>query len=151
VTAEAAAVQQSLDSTEKALGARHETIRATLDERTRELNSMLAARSTELARLIDEKAQPTIDGFANPGREAAEKIGAAALQGAAQLRSENSNLIAAIASRTEEAARTLSNSEQSLKDTVTSLVDALDQSNGGIQKLVTDAAASLGAVEENLG
>ena len=150
VTAEAAAVQQSLDATEKALGARHETIRATLDDRTRELNSMLAARSTELARLIDEKAQPALDSFADLGREAAEKIGAAALQGAAQLRSENSNLVAAITARTEETARALSSTEQSLKDTVTGLIGALDQSNTGIQKLVEDAASNLGAVDQNL-
>ena len=74
VAEQASSLQQSLTDVEKALEARGNTIRTTLDDSTRELNSMLAGRSAELSRIIDEQARPVIDQYAATGKEAADRI-----------------------------------------------------------------------------
>ncbi len=111
---------------------------------------MLAARSAELNRLIEEKAQPAAESLRTLGQTAAEDIRSAAEQGAALMRGENAALVDAISSRTQEATRALGDSEQSLRATALSLIDALGQSNAGLRQLVADAAANLGAIDETL-
>lgn len=93
VRSQADTIAQSLSQVEAALGARGDSIRSTLDERTRELNSMLASRSAELSRLIEEKARPVVDQYANIGQEAAERITSAAREGVEILAASNAEIV----------------------------------------------------------
>jgi hypothetical protein len=158
---QASVLNQSLSEVEKALEARGNTIRSTLDDSTRELNSMLAGRSAELTRLIEEKARPIIDQYAATGREAAERISDVAGQAAERLRAENATLIDsltartgetvdAISSRAEETAKAMKMVENRLQSTAMGLIDQLAASNSSIAGVIEQASANLGAMDEQL-
>jgi ElaB/YqjD/DUF883 family membrane-anchored ribosome-binding protein len=161
VAEQASSLQRSLTDVEKALEARGNTIRTTLDDSTRELNSMLAGRSAELSRLIDEKARPVIDQYAATGKEAADRISEVARESAERLRAENATLLEsltartgetlnAISNRAEETAKAMKMVENRLQSTALGLIDQLAASNSSIAGVIEQASANLGAMDEQL-
>lgn len=161
IATHAKSIQQSLTEAEKALDARGQSIRSTLDESTRELNSMLAGRSMELSRLLDEQARPVIEQYAATGKEAAERIASLTQESADRLRAENAALINAITERTgetldaislraEETAKAMKMVENRLQSTAMGLIDQLASSNSAIATVIDQASGNLGDMDQRL-
>ncbi len=122
---------------------------------------MLAGRSTELSRLIDEKARPIVDRYAATGQEAAALISQAAQESTDRLRAENAALIDAIASRTndtlaaisartEHAANTVSSLENNLLASVNGIIERLADNNSTIVGMLNNATQEFAAVDDRL-
>ena len=133
---------------------------------------MLSSRSAELSKLIDEKARPLVEEYAETGRSAAERISQAAQESAERLstaardttdriRNENDALVEAISARTNETLAAISQRtenatgamravEQSLSANVNSLIERLAESNSGIASLVEQAARNLGQAADRV-
>ncbi len=161
IASHAKSIQQSLTEAEKSLDARGQSIRSTLDESTRELNSMLAGRSIELSRLLDEQARPVIEQYAATGKEAAERIATLTQESADRLRAENAALINAITERTgetldaismraEETAKAMKMVENRLQSTAMGLIDQLASSNSAIASVIDQASGNLGDMDQRL-
>ena len=74
----------------------------TIGVNTRELNAMLAARSAEITKILDETARPLVDRFTDSGGELQRSLEAATQQATERLRTENATLVNALANRTAE-------------------------------------------------
>ena len=74
----------------------------TIGVNTRELNAMLAARSAEITKILDETARPLVDRFTDSGGELQRSLEAATQQATERLRTENATLVNAMANRTAE-------------------------------------------------
>ena len=65
----------------------------TIGVNTRELNAMLAARSAEITKILDETARPLVDRFTDSGGELQRSLEAATQQATERLRTENATLV----------------------------------------------------------
>ena len=74
----------------------------TIGVNTRELNAMLAARSAEITKILDETARPLVERFTQSGGELQKSLEAATEQATERLRTENATLVNALANRTAE-------------------------------------------------
>ena len=74
----------------------------TIGVNTRELNAMLAARSAEITKILDETARPLVERFTDSGGELQHSLEAATQQATERLRTENATLVNALANRTAE-------------------------------------------------
>ncbi len=160
-------INTAIQAVDKALEARGEAIRANLDTRTRDLNSMLASRSAELSRLIEEQARPLVNlnmpkpvvrrqkKLAAAAEEGASRVSAAAEGSSLRVRQESASIVEAITARTNEtlaaisertqmAAGTVRNIEHGLLRNVEDLIGRLETSNTGISSLIDQAAREIG-------
>jgi DNA anti-recombination protein RmuC len=79
---------------------------------------MLASRSAELSRVIDEQARPLVEQYVSSGEEFANRMTEVTQTSTDRLRAENAALINAITNRTSETLSALETVNQSLSSNV---------------------------------
>ncbi|RWD27511.1 MAG: kinesin, partial [Mesorhizobium sp.] len=122
----------------------------TIGANTRELNTMLAARSAEMSRILDETAKPLVERFAQGGSELQRSMEEVTERATEKLRSENAALVNALASRTAETLSAVEGARSTLADSVAELIGRLSTSSAQLGQLIDQAAVNLGHVEERL-
>ncbi|MEP0695950.1 MAG: kinesin, partial [Nitratireductor sp.] len=143
-------IAETFSAVNQHIGQRTEEAAKTLDERTRELNDLLASRSADIARIIDEKARPLIESFEESGGELQKSLETATQKATERLRSENTALVNAIASRTAESLSAMEGARETLAGKVNELLDRLAHSSSRLGELIEGATGNLGAVDERL-
>ncbi len=122
----------------------------TIGANTRELNAMLASRSAELSKILDETARPLVDKFSQGGVELQRSMEEATERATAALHRENATLADAIASRTAETLAAVDGARSSLAGNVADLIDRMTASSAQLNKLIAKASENLGEVESRL-
>ncbi|TIN32130.1 MAG: kinesin, partial [Mesorhizobium sp.] len=117
---------------------------------TRELNTMLAARSAEISKILDETARPLVERFALGGSELQKSMEEVTERATEKLRSENAALVDALASRTAETLSAVEGARSTLADSVADLIGRMSTSSAQLGQLIEQAAANLGQVDERL-
>jgi ABC-type transporter Mla subunit MlaD len=111
---------------------------------------MLAARSTEITKILDETARPLVERFAQGGGELQRSMEEATERATEKLRLENAALAEAIASRTAETLSSVENARNALAESVSGLIGRMGQSSAQLNALIETASANLGQVESQL-
>ncbi len=127
-----------------------DTTAVTLEERTRELNAVLAARSQEITKILNDTAEPLVQRLADSGRGLAQQLEEATHAATDRLRSENAALVNALASRTAETIAAVQQAKVGLSDNVSELIDRLAASNGELGKLIDAATRNLADIDGRL-
>ncbi|RWK84782.1 MAG: kinesin, partial [Mesorhizobium sp.] len=122
----------------------------TIGTNTRELNTMLAARSAEISKILDETARPLVERFAHGGSELQKSMQEVTERATEKLRSENAALVDALASRTAETLSAVEGARSTLADSVADLIGRMSTSSAQLGQLIEQAAANLGQVDERL-
>ncbi|WP_432421221.1 hypothetical protein [Mesorhizobium huakuii] len=122
----------------------------TIGANTRELNTMLAARSAEMSKILDETARPLVERFAQGGSELQKSMEEVTERATEKLRSENAALVNALASRTAETLSAVEGARSSLSDSVADLIGRMTNSSSQLGQLIEQAAVNLGQVDERL-
>ena len=122
----------------------------TIGANTRELNTMLAARSAEMSKILDETARPLVERFAQGGSELQKSMEEVTERATEKLRSENAALVNALASRTAETLSAVEGARSSLADSVADLIGRMTTSSSQLGQLIEQAAVNLGQVDERL-
>ncbi|RWB24100.1 MAG: kinesin, partial [Mesorhizobium sp.] len=122
----------------------------TIGTNTRELNTMLAARSAEISKILDETARPLVERFAQGGSELQKSMEEVTERATEKLRSENATLVNALASRTAETLSAVEGARSTLADSVADLIGRMSTSSSQLGQLIEQAAANLGQVDERL-
>ncbi len=139
-----------LGSVEARIAQVTDTTAVTLEERTRELNAVLAARSQEITQILNDTAEPLVQRLADSGRGLAQQLEEATHAATDRLRSENAALVNALASRTAETIAAVQQAKSGLSDNVSELIDRLAASNGELGKLIDAAARNLTDIDGRL-
>jgi len=132
------------------IGQRTNEAAASFDKHTRDLNDMLAARTAEIGRVLDEQARPLVARFAESGGELQQNLEAATHAASERLRSENAALVNALASRTAETLSAVEGARVSLSDSVDELLKRLTASSSSLGQLINVAQSNLGDLEDRL-
>jgi ABC-type transporter Mla subunit MlaD len=111
---------------------------------------MLASRSSDIARILDDTAKPLIDSFAASGGELQKSLEDATQRATERLRAENAALVNALASRTADTLAAVEGSRNSLSETVSDLIGRLAGSNVQLSELIEKATANLSGIDEKL-
>ncbi|RUY48837.1 kinesin, partial [Mesorhizobium sp. M7A.F.Ca.CA.001.12.1.1] len=122
----------------------------TIGANTRELNTMLAARSAEMSKILDETARPLVERFAQGGSDLQKSMEEVTERATEKLRSENAALVDALASRTAETLSAVEGARSSLSDSVADLIGRMTKSSSQLGQLIDQAAVNLGQVDERL-
>src|SRR5690606_36859966 len=93
----------------------------TIGTNTRELNAMLAERSSEITRILDETARPLVDRFGQTGDVFARTLDDVTTRSTERLRAENQSLVDALAHRTAETLTAVEGARSNLAEGVTGL------------------------------
>ncbi len=139
-----------LGSVEARIAQVTDTTAVTLEERTRELNAVLAARSQEITKILNDTAEPLVQRLADSGRGLAQQLEEATHAATDRLRSENAALVNALASRTAETIAAVQQAKAGLSDNVSELIDRLAMSNGELGKLIDAATRNLTDIDGRL-
>ena len=139
-----------LGSVEARIAQVTDTTAVTLEERTRELNAVLAARSQEITKILNDTAEPLVQRLADSGRGLAQQLEEATHAATDRLRSENAALVNALASRTAETIAAVQQAKAGLSDNVSELIDRLATSNGELGKLIDAATRNLTDIDGRL-
>src|SRR5690606_6167349 len=118
--------------------------------KTRELNALLAARSSELSRIIDERAEPLAQRLAESGSDLQRSLEEATEKATQRLRQQNAALVNALATRTAETLTAVDAASNSLSEKVNLLIDRLSTSNERLGDLVQTAAGNLVDIDEKI-
>ncbi|RUV80350.1 kinesin, partial [Mesorhizobium sp. M1A.F.Ca.IN.022.07.1.1] len=113
-------------------------------------NTMLAARSAEMSKILDETARPLVERFAQGGSELQKRMEEVTEQATEKLRSENAALVNALANRTAETLSAVEGARSTLADSVADLIGRMTTSSAQLSQLIDQAAVNLGQVEERL-
>ncbi|RWL52677.1 MAG: kinesin, partial [Mesorhizobium sp.] len=100
--------------------------------------------------ILDETAKPLVERFAQGGSELQRSMEEVTERAAEKLRSENTNLVNALASRTAETLSAVEGARSSLADSVADLIGRMTTSSAQLGQLIEQAAVNLGQVEERL-
>ena len=111
---------------------------------------MLAERSAEITRILDETARPLVNRFSESGDELAKSLNEATTRATERLRAENAVLVNALASRTAETLSAVEGARDNLASGVSSLIDRLAASSSQLGDLIEVAAQNLANVDERL-
>jgi ABC-type transporter Mla subunit MlaD len=111
---------------------------------------MLAARSAEISKILDETARPLVERFAQGGSELQKSMEEVTERATEKLRSENAALVDALASRTAETLSAVEGARSTLADSVADLIGRMSTSSSQLGQLIEQAAANLGQVDERL-
>ena len=111
----------------------------TIGVNTRELNAMLAARSAEITRILDETARPLVERFSESGGELQKSLEAATHRATERLRTENAALVNALASRTAETLAAVDGARSTLAESVDDLIGRLAASSSQLNELIDGA------------
>jgi ABC-type transporter Mla subunit MlaD len=111
---------------------------------------MLAERSAEITRILDEAGRPLAERLAEGGGELQKSLEQATEQAAERLRAENASLVNALASRTAETLSAVEGARSTLAEGVNSLIGKLTDSSAQLGALIDAAAGNLAAVDERL-
>ena len=111
---------------------------------------MLAARSAEMSKILDETARPLVERFAQGGSELQKSMQEVTERATEKLRSENANLVNALASRTAETLSAVEGARSTLADSVADLIGRMGKSSAQLGQLIDQAAVNLGQIEERL-
>ena len=139
-----------LGSVEARIAQVTDTTAVTLEERTRELNAVLAARSQEITQILNDTAEPLVQRLADSGRGLAEQLEEATHAATDRLRAENAALVNALANRTAETIAAVQQAKTGLSENVSELIDRLAASNGELGKLIDAAARNLTNIDGRL-
>ena len=112
----------------------------TIGINTRELNAMLANRSAEITKILDETARPLVERFAESGGELQHSLEAATTLATERLRSENAALVNALANRTAETLAAVDGARRTLSENVDDVIGRLSASNAQLGSLVESAS-----------
>ncbi|MGD9915628.1 MAG: kinesin, partial [Rhizobiaceae bacterium] len=122
----------------------------TIGANTRELNAMLAARSSEITKILDDTARPLVDRFAEGGNELQRAMEIATQSATDRLRSESTALVNALASRTAETLAAVDGARSELAGGVADLIDRLSASSDQLSRLISSASDNLNEVDTRL-
>ncbi|MGO4840191.1 hypothetical protein AB4144_48885, partial [Rhizobiaceae sp. 2RAB30] len=122
----------------------------TIGANTRELNAMLAARSAEITKILDETARPLVDRFAQSGGELQRSMEEVTDKATERLRAENAALVNALANRTAETLSAVDGARSGLAKGVSDLIDRLSASSRQLGELIELASENLTGIDERL-
>ena len=111
---------------------------------------MLAERSNEIAKILDETARPLVDRFAEGGSELQRSMEEATARATEKLRSENASLVNALASRTAETLSAVEGARSTLAESVADLIGRMTTSSSQLGELIERAAQNLATVDDRL-
>jgi ABC-type transporter Mla subunit MlaD len=111
---------------------------------------MLADRTSEIARVLEDQAKPLIDRFSESGGELQRSLEEATNMATERLREENAVLVNALAARTAETLAAVDHARNTLGEGVADLIERLTSSNSQLGQLIDVASHNLAELDERL-